>query len=162
MIDPDYRLCPVRAISCTHHAHCARSQLKPHATRQAWLTPNRRGDECQYFTPIEAYTLAEPENLGRSANSQAGAAARETAGESGSANALTPAGSDAANTEPRTNAEAGGVSFPEREARAIGVTVGDVVHEPAGVHSASAGLGTEQQDRAIRLNALRIIFGKQS
>ena len=157
MIDPDYRLCPVRAISCTHHAHCVRAQLKPHATRQAWLTPNRRGDECQYFAPIEAYDLIL-------------------------------AGSDAANTEPRTNAEAGGVqsvglalpptrpvhalglsnhetvaatphgdarTFPERGARVIGVTV----HEPSGVPSIPEGLTPEQQDRAIRLNALRIIFG---
>ena len=128
MIDPDYRLCPVRAISCTHHAHCVRAQLKPHATRQAWLTPNRRGDECQYFAPIEAYDLIL-------------------------------AGSDAANTEQRTNAEAGGVSIPEREARAIGVTVGDVVHEPAGVPSASAGLHPEQREQ---LHAARIISGRQS
>lgn len=185
MIDPDYRLCPVRAISCTHHAHCVRAQLKPHATRQAWLTPNRRGDECQYFSPIEAFllpaeplpvctlnpggpsTLAESENLGQSPtvnapqgvpiNGDGAAECREVSGESGSANALTTAGSDAANTEQRTNAEAGGVSFPEREARG-----GVSVREPSGVPSIPEGLTPEQQDRAIRLNALRITSGRQS
>lgn len=202
MIDPDYRLCQVRAISCTHHAHCVRAQLKPHATRQAWLTPNRRGDECQYFAPIEAFALAGSENLGQyptvnapqgvPSNGDGAAEYREVSGESDSANTLTPAGSDAANTEPRTNAEAGGVqsvglalpptrpvhalglsnhetvaatphgdarTFPERGARVIGVTVGDVVHEPAGVPGASAGLHPEQREQ---LHAARIIFGKQS
>lgn len=75
---PDIALCPVKAKSCTHHAHCLRAQLPPHPTRQAWFTPNGRGDECRYFLPTEAFTHA---------------------------------GSDAADTEPRTNVEAGGFSF---------------------------------------------------
>lgn len=121
MNDPSFALCPVSAKSCTHHAHCARAQLKPHATRQAWLTPNRRGDECFHFFPIKAITLAESENLGQSptvnapqgvpSNGDGAAECREVSGESGSANTLTPAGSDAAESEPRTNAEAGGVQF---------------------------------------------------
>lgn len=52
---PDVRLCSVSAKSCTHHTHCLRAQLPAHPTRQAWLTPNRRGDECMDFQPIEAY-----------------------------------------------------------------------------------------------------------
>lgn len=50
----DVALCPVKANGCTHHAHCLRAQLPPHPTRQAWCSPNRRGDECGLFTPIEA------------------------------------------------------------------------------------------------------------
>lgn len=53
---PDFALCSATAKGCTHHAHCARAQLAPHPTRQAHFTPNRRGDECHRFVPIEAFT----------------------------------------------------------------------------------------------------------
>jgi hypothetical protein len=166
----DFALCTRRAESCSLHGLCARAQMgSRNPLRQSFVAPQKTGDACILYFSFSPFlqlaangggiadTLAESENLGRSAHSQAGAASSDAAGESGSANTLTPAGSDAANTEPRTNAEAGGVSIPERGARAIGVAVGDVVHEPAGVPSASAGLGTEI---AQQLNALRIFFGR--
>ena len=168
----DFALCPVRAISCTHHAHCARAQLKPHPTRQAWFTPNRRGDECQYFSPIEAYTLAEPENLGRSVTADeatvsgdariltrpasAGAAARETAGESDSANTFGAARSArAVGQQPHGTA----TNATPRQASILSRALGPCerlgfVHEPAGVPSASAGLSHEQREQ---LHAAQIL-----
>lgn len=51
----DVALCSVSPKSCTHHSSCLRAQLPQHPTRQAYCTPNRRGDECGLFVPLHAY-----------------------------------------------------------------------------------------------------------
>lgn len=147
----DIALCSVGPKSCTHHAHCLRAQLPAHPARQAYCTPNRRGDECIYFSPIEAYTL-------------------------------TPAGSDAAESEPRTNAEAGGVQFGAGRSSSPANNIGtghaagstlapaptisaairvaaDGVHGAGGVLPSSAA-GIPDYNDALRLHAARIIFGR--
>ena len=78
----DVALCSVSAKSCTHHAHCLRAQLPPHPARQVFCTPNRRGDECGLFVPIESISAAS-ENLERS--EQSGAESGDASGESGAA-----------------------------------------------------------------------------
>ena len=92
----DFSLCIRRASSCSKHADCARAQMgSRNPQRQSFIAPTITGDACAYFYPFSPFrplaengggiadTLAESENLGRT--EQSGAAARETAGESGSA-----------------------------------------------------------------------------
>lgn len=92
----DFSLCIRRASSCSKHADCARAQFgSRNPQQQAFVAPTITGDACAYFYPFSPFrplaengggiadALAESENLGRT--EQSGAAARENAGESGSA-----------------------------------------------------------------------------
>lgn len=144
---PDIALCPVSAKSCAHHAHCLRAQLPPHPTRQAWFTPNGRGDECRYFMPTEAFS---------------------------------PAGSDAADTEPRTNAEAGGaqlsgathgagIEADTGETAGAGPSSAPVCPSLASLARHAAGLGSrayaiaaQRITRGQQLRAERLLFGRRS
>jgi len=96
--------------------------------------------------------------------------------------ALTPAGSDAAESEPRTNAEAGGVQFGAGRSSSPANNIGtghaagstlepapsisaairdaaDGVYRAGGVLPSSAA-GIPDYNDAIRLHAARIIFGR--
>ena len=92
----DFALCGRTPKSCSRHSDCARAQLTSgNPQRQNFVWPHRTGTACALFYDFSPFrqlaengggiadTLAESENLGRS--EQSGAAARETAGESGSA-----------------------------------------------------------------------------
>ncbi len=93
---------------------------------------------------------------------------------------LTPAGSDAANTEPRTNAEAGGDHFagPESGKRTTatggpgvrdtarhmpapaGETLRAFARHAAGVGRQAYAVAAKRIERAQKLRAARLLFGR--
>ena len=143
---PDFALCSVRPSGCTHHAHCARAQLAPHPTRQAFFTPNRRGDECQHFAPIEAFTSTlagsdvalEPQPLAEAGGVQFGA------GRS----------SDSANTT-STGHAAGSTHQPAPLSFGVSHGADHGVTASAGLSSAEVRLSDYEREQ---LHAARIIF----
>lgn len=113
----DFALCGRTPKSCSRHSDCARAQLTSgNPQRQSFVWSRRTGAACALFYNFAPFrqlaangggiadTLAESENLGRSVTAgeatasceariltrpaNTGAAARETAGESDSANTL--------------------------------------------------------------------------
>lgn len=82
--DPHFALCSVRAENCSRHGQCARAQLAPRNVRQAYCTPNGRGDACRLFFDFQPLKRL----------------------------LLTPAGSEAVQQEARPLTEAGGATIP--------------------------------------------------
>lgn len=146
------------------------------------MTPRRtsivRALPRSYFA--DAPTLAESENRGRTAAHTAGAASREAADESDSVTTHAPAGSDAADTEPRTNAEAGGVQFSGATHGAgveadTGATAGagpssapvcpslaSLARHAAGLGSRAYAVAAQRITHGQQLRAARLLFGRRS
>ena len=138
----DFALCGRTPKSCSRHSDCARAQLTSgNQPRQNFVWPHRTGTACDLFYDFAPFRQLAA-NGGGIADTLEADAQQERSDKTNTS---------ATNATPRPASIISRASGPCERL--------ELVHEPAGVPSASAGLSTEI---AQQLNALRIISGRQS